>query len=164
MSNAQALQTHLPCEDCGSSDALALYDDHTYCYSCETFKWNDDYKQQDKNVYKMETNLQHKPFRGLSEETVKFFGVTVSSDNNTHHYPYYDANNNIVVGHTRYQASRKLGYSTVPITKINNLTQEQINAYRIADNRTNEEAEWDDELLALEIKELEMKDFNLELT
>lgn len=96
MSNAQALQTHLPCEDCGSSDALALYDDHTYCYSCETFKWNDDYKQQDKNVYKMETNLQHKPFRGLSEETVKFFGVTVSSDNNTHHYPYYDANNNIV--------------------------------------------------------------------
>ena len=50
------------------------------------------------------------------------------------------------------------------ITKINNLTKEQINAYRIADNRTNEEAEWDDELLALEIKDLEMKDFNLELT
>ena len=75
-----------------------------------------------------------------------------------------DANNTIVVGHTRYQASRKLGYTTVPITKINNLTQEQINAYRIADNRTNEEAEWDDELLALEIKDLEMKDFNLELT
>ena len=75
-----------------------------------------------------------------------------------------DGNNTIVVGHTRYQASRKLGYSTVPITKINNLTKEQINAYRIADNRTNEEAEWDDELLALEIKELEMKDFNLELT
>ena len=75
-----------------------------------------------------------------------------------------DANNTIVVGHTRYQASRKLGYTQVPITKINNLTKEQINAYRIADNRTNEEAEWDDELLALEIKELEMKDFNLELT
>jgi len=35
-----------------------LYDDHTYCYSCETFKWNDDYKQQDKNVYKMETVLE----------------------------------------------------------------------------------------------------------
>ena len=75
-----------------------------------------------------------------------------------------DGNNTIVVGHTRYQASRKLGYTQVPITKINNLTKEQINAYRIADNRTNEEAEWDDELLALEIKELEMKDFNLELT
>ena len=75
-----------------------------------------------------------------------------------------DANNTIVVGHTRYQASRKLGYTQVPITKINKLTKEQINAYRIADNRTNEEAEWDDELLALEIKELEMKDFNLELT
>ena len=75
-----------------------------------------------------------------------------------------DANNTIVVGHTRYQASRKLGYTQVPITKINNLTKEQINAYRIADNRTNEEAEWDDELLALEIKDLEMKDFDISLT
>ena len=75
-----------------------------------------------------------------------------------------DNNNIIVVGHTRYQASRKLGYTQVPITKINNLTKEQINAYRIADNRTNEEAEWDDELLALEIKDLEMKDFDISLT
>ena len=75
-----------------------------------------------------------------------------------------DNDNIIVVGHTRYQASRKLGYTQVPITKINNLTKEQINAYRIADNRTNEEAEWDDELLALEIKDLEMKDFDISLT
>ena len=75
-----------------------------------------------------------------------------------------DSKNVIVVGHTRYQASRKLGYKTIPVTIIDNLTPEQVNAYRIADNRTNEEAEWDDELLALEIKELEMKDFNLELT
>ena len=75
-----------------------------------------------------------------------------------------DSKNVIVVGHTRYQASRKLGYKTIPVTIIDNLTPEQVNAYRIADNRTNEAAEWDDELLALEIKELEMKDFNLELT
>jgi site-specific DNA-methyltransferase (adenine-specific) len=75
-----------------------------------------------------------------------------------------DSKNVIVVGHTRYQASRKLGYKTIPVTIIDNLTPEQVNAYRIADNRTNEEAEWDDELLALEIKDLEMKDFNLELT
>ena len=53
----------------------------------------------------------------------------------------------IVVGHTRYRASKKLGLTNVPITIADNLTPEQINAYRIADNRTNEEAEWDIELL-----------------
>ena len=94
MSDTQALQTHLPCDDCGSSDALALYDNHSYCYSCQTFKWNND--NSNKNVYKMETNLRYKSFRGLSEETSKFFGVTVSEDNNTHHYPYYDSTGNVV--------------------------------------------------------------------
>ena len=70
----------------------------------------------------------------------------------------------IIVGHTRYRASKKLGLQTVPITIIDNLTPEQINAYRIADNRTNEEAEWDLELLKGELKELELKDFDLNLT
>jgi len=75
-----------------------------------------------------------------------------------------DKNRIIVVGHTRYRASKKLGLNQVPITIADNLTQEQINAYRIADNRTNEEAEWDLELLKTEIKELELADFNLDLT
>ena len=70
----------------------------------------------------------------------------------------------IVVGHTRYRASKKLGYKQVPITIAENLTKEQINAYRIADNRTNEEAKWDDELLKIELKELEYKDFDLKMT
>jgi len=65
----------------------------------------------------------------------------------------------IVVGHTRYRASKKLGFKEVPIT----VTPEQINAYRIADNRTAEESEWDSELLAMEIKDLEAKDFKLDL-
>ena len=97
MSNTQALKTHLPCDDCGSSDALSVYHDHTYCYSCTAFKRTKNNNQHNnENVYKMETNLRPKPFRGLSEDTVKFFGVTVSEDNNTHHYPYYDSNSNIV--------------------------------------------------------------------
>lgn len=75
-----------------------------------------------------------------------------------------DQNRIIVVGHTRYRASKKLGLNQVPITIADNLTQEQINAYRIADNRTNEEAEWDLELLKTEIKELELAEFNLDLT
>jgi len=69
----------------------------------------------------------------------------------------------IVVGHTRFRASKKLGFKEVPITIADNLTPEQINAYRIADNRTSEESEWDDELLKMEIKDLEDKDFNLDL-
>ena len=69
----------------------------------------------------------------------------------------------IVVGHTRYRASKKLGFKEVPITLADNLTPEQINAYRIADNRTAEESEWDNELLKMEIKDLEAKDFKLDL-
>ena len=74
-----------------------------------------------------------------------------------------DKNRIIVVGHTRYRASKKLGLKEVPITIADNLTPEQINAYRIADNRTAEESEWDDELLKMEIKDLEAKDFKLDL-
>ena len=69
----------------------------------------------------------------------------------------------IVAGHTRFRASQKLGLEQVPISIIDNLTPEQINAYRIADNRTAEESEWDNELLKMEIKDLEAKDFKLDL-
>jgi len=69
----------------------------------------------------------------------------------------------IVAGHTRFRASKKLGLKEVPITIVDNLTEEQINAYRIADNRTAEESEWDNELLKMEIKDLEAKDFKLDL-
>jgi DNA modification methylase len=74
-----------------------------------------------------------------------------------------DKNMVIVAGHTRYRASKKLGLKQVPISVIDNLSEEQINAYRIADNRTAEESEWDNELLKMEIKELEAKDFKLDL-
>jgi len=74
-----------------------------------------------------------------------------------------DKNMVIVAGHTRYRASKKLGLKQVPISVIDNLSEEQINAYRIADNRTAEESEWDNELLKMEIKDLEAKDFKLNL-
>lgn len=74
-----------------------------------------------------------------------------------------DKNNIIIAGHTRFRASKKLGLKEVPITIVDNLTEEQINAYRIADNRTAEESEWDNELLKMEIKDLEAKDFKLDL-
>jgi DNA modification methylase len=70
----------------------------------------------------------------------------------------------VVVGHTRLEAARSLGMGEVPIHVAAGLTPEQIKAYRLADNRVGEEAEWDHELLRLELGELEGMDFSLDLT
>ena len=60
----------------------------------------------------------------------------------------------IVVGHTRHKAAVKLGLKTVPVHVAADLTPQQARAYRIADNRTNEAAEWDVDLLPIELGEL----------
>ncbi len=70
----------------------------------------------------------------------------------------------IVVGHVRLQAAQQMGLNTVPVHVAENLTPTQIQAYRIADNRTHEESLWDEELLALELSELENTDVDLTLT
>ncbi len=60
----------------------------------------------------------------------------------------------IVCGHTRFKAAQQLGLDTVPVHVATDLTPEQIRAYRIADNKTNELASWDMELLPLELADL----------
>jgi DNA modification methylase len=70
----------------------------------------------------------------------------------------------VVAGHTRLLAARQLGLAEVPIHIAEGLSAAQIKAYRIADNRTNEDAEWDDELLGIELGDLQNNGFNLELT
>ena len=60
----------------------------------------------------------------------------------------------VVAGHTRLLASQKLGLSEVPVHVAENLTEQQIKAFRLADNRTAEESEWDLELLKLELEEI----------
>ena len=70
----------------------------------------------------------------------------------------------VVAGHTRLEAARTLNMEEVPIHIARGLTPEQIKAYRIADNRVGQEAEWDEELLRLELGELEGMDFALDLT
>jgi len=60
----------------------------------------------------------------------------------------------IVVGHTRYKAARQLGLETVPVTVMSGVEQSLINQYRIADNRLNEFAEWDDGLLVTELEQI----------
>jgi ParB-like chromosome segregation protein Spo0J len=65
-----------------------------------------------------------------------------------------DADDVIVVGHTRLFAARKLGKQTVPVHVARDLTPAQIKAYRLADNRVAEETDWDKELLHVELSEL----------
>lgn len=70
----------------------------------------------------------------------------------------------IIAGHTRLEAARKLGEEKVPIHVAEGLTPAQIKAYRIADNKSSENAEWDAELLKLEFDDLKLEDFDLQLT
>lgn len=62
-----------------------------------------------------------------------------------------DADGTIVVGHTRWKAAKRLGMDEVPVVVASDLTPEQCAAYRLADNRVGELAEWDAELLAQEL-------------
>jgi ParB-like chromosome segregation protein Spo0J len=70
----------------------------------------------------------------------------------------------IIVGHTRLLAAQQLGMSEVPVHVAEGLTPAQAKAYRLADNRTGEEAEWDADLLPLELNDLELDGFDLSLT
>ena len=60
----------------------------------------------------------------------------------------------IVTGHTRYRAAQKLGLKTVPVIVASDLTDEQIRAYRIADNKTSDYSMWDNKLLLEELEDI----------
>ena len=60
----------------------------------------------------------------------------------------------IIAGHTRYEAAKRLQLSIVPVHVAKGLTEQQVKAYRIADNRVGQASEWDYDLLKLEIEEL----------
>ena len=70
----------------------------------------------------------------------------------------------VVVGHTRLKAALSLGLAEVPVHVAENLSPEQCRAYRLMDNRSNEDAEWDMERLAEELRGLEAVQFPLEFT
>lgn len=65
-----------------------------------------------------------------------------------------DKDNVIVCGHTRFLAAKKLNLETVPCIKVDDLTDEQIRAYRMADNKVAEFSQWDYELLGEELDAL----------
>ena len=70
----------------------------------------------------------------------------------------------IIAGHTRLLAAERLGLERVPVVVAAGLTPAQAKAYRLADNRTGQEATWDMELLGIELEELATFDIDLLLT
>ena len=69
----------------------------------------------------------------------------------------------ILAGHTRYKALRKLGWDKAPIVYVEDLTEAQKRKYRILDNKTGEIAEWDNDLLEIELDGLDFDEFDFGL-
>ena len=77
-----------------------------------------------------------------------------------------DSKNNVVCGHTRLKAAKKLKMDSVPCVIADDLTEEQIKAFRLADNKVGELAEWDFDLLGDELDgifDIDMSEFGFEL-
>ena len=79
-----------------------------------------------------------------------------------------DKDNVIIAGHTRYKASKELNINEVPCIIADDLTEEQIKAFRLADNKVSEAATWDMELLDEELDgifdiDMSLFDFNIDL-
>ena len=81
-------------------------------------------------------------------ESIKEFGFKVPI--------IIDKNNVIVAGHTRYKAAKKLKLDKVPCIKADDLTEEQIRAFRLADNKVSEIAKWDKGLLGFELLNIDL--------
>lgn len=77
-----------------------------------------------------------------------------------------DRHYRIVAGHARWEAAKRLGLTRVAILKVEHLSEDQLRAYAIADNRIAERASWDEEVLAVEFRELEiaLPELSLSLT
>ena len=69
-----------------------------------------------------------------------------------------DSDNVLIAGHTRVEAAKKLGFTEVPCVIADDLNEQQMKAFRLADNKTSELSSWDFEKLDVELKNL---DFNM---
>ena len=110
-----------------------------------------DIKPYEKNARKNDEAVQY------VAESIRQFGFKVPI--------VIDGNNIIVCGHTRYKASKELGFETVPCVVADDLTDEQIRAFRLADNKVAEFSEWDIGLLGDEladILDIDMTDFGFD--
>ena len=72
-----------------------------------------------------------------------------------------DQNNTIIIGHCRFRALKRLKWEEVPCVRIENLSENEINKLRLLDNKLNE-SEWDFDLLADQITEIDWSDFDID--
>ena len=113
-----SIQIHQPCPDCGSSDALAIYETNTYCFSCKQWKP----LNEDKETMAVAQNTIHKPrkfndlkFSAIQDrhvelETCRKYGVQIGTDSNgkdIHRYPYYSKDGENVVNKIRVVDDKK---------------------------------------------------------
>ena len=75
-----------------------------------------------------------------------------------------DSDNEIINGHTRLKAAKKLGLDNVPVIIADDLTEAQKKAFRLADNKVSEIADWDFEILESELEELEMLELDFDMS
>lgn len=75
-----------------------------------------------------------------------------------------DGQNEIITGHTRYKAAKKLGLKEVPTIKASDLSPEQVKAFRLADNKVSEIATWDIEALNIELAEISAMELDLDMS
>ena len=76
-----------------------------------------------------------------------------------------DRNNVLITGHTRLKASKQLGLTEIPVIYADDLDEQQVKAFRLADNKVSEKASWDYDLLNEELDEIfdfDMEEFNFE--
>ena len=113
-----SIQIHQPCPDCGSSDALAIYETNTYCFSCKQWKP----LNEDKETMAVAQTKIHKPrkfndlkFSAIQDrhvelETCRKYGVQIGTDSNgkdIHRYPYYSKEGDNVVNKIRVVDDKK---------------------------------------------------------
>ena len=105
--------------------------------------------------YKNNARLHSDKQIGQIAESIKSFGF-----NNP---VLIDSKNNIIAGHGRVQAAKRLKMKTVPTIKIEHLTEEQKKAFIIADNQIAQNSSFDKGILSLEIASLKNSDINLNI-
>ena len=118
---SQIVRRHQPCPDCGSSDALAEYDDgHTYCFSCSKTRFNNEVglcinhskqTQPRGSMKELEvlsgTEAVAVVERGITKQTMHYYGA--GSDGHKYYFPYADKDNKVVACKTRGVEEKTFG-------------------------------------------------------
>ena len=121
----KALKTHQPCNDCGSSDALSYYDDHSFCFSCEKHTFYDDRPVIHGEIMQLQEYKEDTPWadRNINPAVCSYYGV--QTNGNDVIFPYFDTNGQRIGSKTRRkgkkftwdtnnsQQTRMFGYQTL---------------------------------------------------